>query len=314
LHDLPFRATYSAMNSQNHYADEVLNRVAQFRRDIAWIDAQYAAEHTMVIPVWRSRSLIQQGPEPRGVMMSMAETRALMDIATTTVMLGVRNDIAHFAIDISALEEHEVNELRADGEFVDLRSVGAVLDRTEASILAYAKGIMHWHSRHLFCGVCGSPTESQDAGHLRKCLNPDCGAGHFPRTDPAVIMLVEKDDKALLGRKAEWMPGMYSTLAGFVEPGESLEQAVAREVMEESGVEITNIRYHSSQPWPFPSSLMLGFFAEAVTEELTPWDEELEDLQWFTRAELADGGAGIAQRPRSDSIARRLIDEWISQG
>jgi NAD+ diphosphatase len=302
------------MNSQNHYADEVLDRVAQYRRDDAWVTAQYAAEHTMVIPVWRSRSLIEQGAEPRGIMMSITETRALMEMATTTVLLGVRNEVAHFAIDISPMEAHEVNELRADGEFVDLRSVGAVLDRTEASILAYAKGIMHWHSRHLFCGVCGSPTESQDAGHLRKCLNQNCSAGHFPRTDPAVIMLVQKDDRALLGRKAEWMPGMYSTLAGFVEPGESLEQAVAREVMEESGVEITNIRYHSSQPWPFPSSLMLGFFADAVTEKLIPWDDELEDLQWFTRQELADGGAGIAQRPRSDSIARRLIDEWIRQG
>lgn len=302
------------MNSQNHYADEVLDRVAQFRRDDAWVTAQYAAEQTMVIPVWRSRSLIEQGAAPRGVMMSIAETRALMETATTTVLLGVRNEVAHFAIDISPMEAHEVNELRADGEFVDLRSVGAVLDRTEASILAYAKGIMHWHSRHLFCGVCGSPTESKDAGHLRKCLNQNCSAGHFPRTDPAVIMLVQKDDRALLGRKAEWMPGMYSTLAGFVEPGESLEQAVAREVMEESGVEITNIRYHSSQPWPFPSSLMLGFFADAVTEKLIPWDDELEDLQWFTRQDLADGGAGIAQRPRSDSIARRLIDEWIRQG
>jgi NAD+ diphosphatase len=302
------------MNSQNHYADEVLDRVAQFRRDDAWVTAQYAVEQTMVIPVWRSRSLIEQGTEPRGVMMSIAETRALMETATTSVLLGVRNEVAHFAIDISPMEAHEVNELRADGEFVDLRSVGAVLDRTEASILAYAKGMLHWHSRHLFCGVCGSPTESQDAGHLRKCLNQNCSAGHFPRTDPAVIMLVQKDDRALLGRKAEWMPGMYSTLAGFVEPGESLEQAVAREVMEESGVEITNIRYHSSQPWPFPSSLMLGFFADAVTEKLIPWDDELEDLQWFTRQDLADGGAGIAQRPRSDSIARRLIDEWIRQG
>ena len=302
------------MNFQNHYADEVLDRVAQFRRDDAWVTAQYVAEQTMFIPVWRSRSLIEQGAEPRGVMMSIAETRALMETATTTVLLGVRNEVAYFAIDISPMEAQEVNELRADGEFVDLRSVGAVLDRTEASILAYAKGIMHWHSRHLFCGVCGSPTESQDAGHLRKCLNQNCSAGHFPRTDPAVIMLVQKDDRALLGRKAEWMPGMYSTLAGFVEPGESLEQAVAREVMEESGVEITNICYHSSQPWPFPSSLMLGFFADAVTEKLIPWDDELEDLQWFTRQELADGGAGIAQRPRSDSIARRLIDEWIRQG
>ena len=124
-------------------------------------------------------------------------------------------------------------------------------------------------------------------------------------------MLVVKDDRALLGRKEEWMEGMYSTLAGFVEPGESLEQAVTREVFEESGVKITNIRYHSSQPWPFPASLMLGFLADAVTEDLVRSEEELEDLRWFTRQELSDGGAGIAKRPRSDSIARRLIDEWI---
>ncbi|MEK9646759.1 MAG: NAD(+) diphosphatase, partial [Alphaproteobacteria bacterium] len=144
--------------------------------------------------------------------------------------------------------------------------------------------------------------------------NPNCGAMHFPRTDPAVIMLVARGDRALLGRKAEWMEGMYSTLAGFVEPGESLEQAVAREVWEEAGVRISNIRYHSSQPWPFPASLMLGFFADADGDDFQRNDDELEDLQWFTRQELADGGAGIARRPRSDSIARRLIDEWISQG
>ena len=302
------------MNSHNHYADAVLDRASHLRTDNAWLDAQYAADHTMVIPVWRSRNLIVQGPEPRGVMLATGQTRALIEMSSITVMLGIRNDIAHFAIDISGLEPHEIGDLHAGGEFVDLRSVGAVLDRTEASILAYAKGIMHWHSRHMFCGVCGSPTESRDAGHLRKCLNPDCGVGHFPRTDPAVIMLVQKDDRALLGRKAEWMPGMYSTLAGFVEPVESLEQAVAREVMEEAGVEVTNIRYHSSQPWPFPSSLMLGYFADALSDDFTKCDIELEDLQWFTRKDLADGGAGIAQRPRSDSIARRLIDEWIRQG
>ena len=302
------------MKSHNHYADAVLDRVSHLRKDDSWLDVQYHADHTMVIPVWRSRNLIENGPEPRGIMMPTAETRELIEMSTTNVLLGIRNDIAHFAIDISPLEAHEANELSADGEFVDLRSVGAVLDKTEASILAYAKGIMHWHSRHMFCGVCGGPTESQEAGHLRKCLNQDCGAGHFPRTDPAVIMLVQKDDRALLGRKAEWMPGMYSTLAGFVEPGESLEQAVAREVMEEAGVPITNIRYHSSQPWPFPSSLMLGYFADALSDDYVKCDDELEDLQWFTRAELADGGAGIALRPRSDSIARRLIDEWIRQG
>ncbi len=293
------------MKSLNHYADTILDRVAHLRNDEAWLRAQLDAEHTLFIPVWRSRNLVANPAEPKGV---------LMTASGATVLLGIRNETAHFAVDISDLEEHDVRGLHADAEFVDLRSVGAVMDRTEASILAYAKGIMHWHARHGFCGVCGSPTEIREAGHLRKCLNPNCGAMHFPRTDPAVIMLVARGDRALLGRKAEWMEGMYSTLAGFVEPGESLEQAVAREVWEEAGVRISNIRYHSSQPWPFPASLMLGFFADADGDDFQRNDDELEDLQWFTRQELADGGAGIARRPRSDSIARRLIDEWISQG
>ena len=301
------------MDSHNHYADEILDRASHLRTDETWLTAQFEDEHTLVIPVWRARNLVANREQPQGVMLPTTRARDLIDAARTTVLLGIRNDVAHFAVDISPLEEHDVSGLHEDSEFVDLRSVGPVMDRSEASILAYAKGIMYWHARHEFCGSCGHPTEIREAGHLRKCTHPECGALHFPRTDPAVIMLVTKDDRALLGRKAEWMEGMYSTLAGFVEPGESLEQAVAREVMEEAGVKITNIRYHSSQPWPFPSSLMLGFYADALNEDFHRNDDELEDLQWFTRQELADGGAGIAKRPRSDSIARRLIDEWILQ-
>ncbi|MEE2996433.1 MAG: NAD(+) diphosphatase [Pseudomonadota bacterium] len=299
------------MKDDNHYANEILDRVSHLRADKIWVNSQLQADHTIIIPVWRSLSLISNGAEPRGVLLPASQARGLLETACATVLLGLRNEVAHFAVDISHLEEHDARINVSNSAFTDLRSVGAVMDRSEASILAYAKGITHWHAQHMYCGVCGNPTEIQDAGHLRKCLDPDCGAVHFPRTDPAVIMLVAKDDRALLGRKAEWMEDMYSTLAGFVEPGESLEQAVAREVFEEAGVKITNIRYHSSQPWPFPASLMLGFFAEAVTEDLVRSEEELEDLQWFTRKELADGGAGIAKRPRSDSIARRLIDDWI---
>ena len=301
------------MDSHNHYADEILDRASHLRTDETWLTAQFEDEHTLVIPVWRARNLVANQEQPQGVMLPTTRARDLIDAARATVLLGIRNDVAHFAVDISPLEEHDVCGIHDDSEFVDLRSVGPVMDRSEASILAYAKGIMYWHARHEFCGSCGHPTEIREAGHLRRCTNPECGALHFPRTDPAVIMLVAKDDRALLGRKAEWMEGMYSTLAGFVEPGESLEQAVAREVMEEAGVKITNIRYHSSQPWPFPSSLMLGFYADALNEDFHRNDDELEDLQWFTRQELADGGAGIAKRPRSDSIARRLIDEWILQ-
>ena len=299
------------MTNDNYYTAETLNRASHLRSNESWMNLQLRADHTVIIPVWRSRNLIINREEPKGVMLPMSKARTLIEIDHTLVFLGLRDEVAHFAIDISHLEEENARDLLDDGEFVDLRLVGAVMDRSEASILAYARGITHWHSQHLYCGVCGSAAKIGDSGHIRKCINLSCGAVHFPRTDPAVIMLVVKDDRALLGRKEEWMEGMYSTVAGFVEPGESLEQAVTREVFEESGVKITNIRYHSSQPWPFPASLMLGFLADAVTEDLVRSEEELEDLRWFTRQELSDGGAGIAKRPRSDSIARRLIDEWI---
>jgi NAD+ diphosphatase len=172
--------------------------------------------------------------------------------------------------------------------------------------------MIHWHRRQRFCGVCGSETLSQSAGHVRACVSASCGATHFPRTDPATIMLVTDGDRCLLGRQPRWPQGMYSTLAGFVEPGESLEDAVIREVKEEAGIIATNVTYNSSQPWPFPSSLMVGFFAEAVTREITVDPDELEDAQWFTSGELrrfADQGKSL---PRPDSIARRLVETWLS--
>ena len=302
------------MDVPNRYADVALDRVAHLRRDETWVRASLDAAHAVIVPVWRSRSLVAAGDVPRAAMPRRGEAQPYLDRAGEVVLLGVRDGIGHFAADVSGLAEDEAARLPAGGEFVDLRSVGAVMDRGEASILAYARGILHWHARHGFCGVCGGRTVAREAGHLRKCSDDRCGALHFPRTDPAVIMLVSRGDRALLGRKAEWPEGMYSTLAGFVEPGESLEQAVAREVMEEAGVAVANVRYHSSQPWPFPASLMLGFHADALDGALVRNEEELEDLRWFGRGELARGGAGIARRPRSDSIARRLIDEWIRAG
>ena len=295
----------------NHYTDVTLDRVAHLRNDRFWLESRLHSEGSLVVPVWRSRNLVMPGEEPAAVLLKRPEAGDLVSRSQSTVLLGVHEDIAYFAVDVSAIDSRDLESLPEESEFVDLRSVGAIMNRVEASILAYAKGILHWHARHGYCGVCGSATEIREAGHLRKCTNPDCGALHFPRTDPAVIMLVSRGDRALLGRKEEWVEGMYSTLAGFVEPGESLEQAVAREVEEEAGVSVTNIRYHSSQPWPFPASLMLGFFAEAESDAYTRNETELQDLRWFTREELAGGGAGIARRPRSDSIARRLIDEWI---
>jgi len=197
--------------------------------------------------------------------------------------------------------------------FADLRQLGARLDRREGSLLALARAMLFWHSRHRFCGLCGNPTRSEEAGHMRRCTDPACHTVHFPRTDPAVIMLVTDGDRALLGRNKNFpVPGMYSTLAGFVEPGESLEDAVTREVREETAIEVAAVHYHSSQPWPFPANIMLGFYAEAATSEIAVDYGELEDARWFERDWLASHADDDTFRlPRRDSIARRLIEDWL---
>lgn len=303
------------MRKPNPYANVGLNRVSERRGDRDWLESLLRADETLVLPMWRSRNLVIRGDDAHAVVLRGGEARGLFEVAKEVVLLGLKGDVAHFAVDLSHIDEpHGHAPLPNEAEFVDLRSVSVMLPRDVGGLLAYAKGMLHWHQRHLFCGVCGSPTKSREAGFVRVCTNPDCGTHHFPRTDPAVIMLISRGDRAVLGRKAEWPEHMYSTLAGFVEPGESLEDAVAREVMEEVGIAITNIRYHSSQPWPFPSSLMLGYYADALSDEIVMNPDELEDARWFTRAELAEGGAGIKHRPRSDSIARRLIEEWVNEG
>jgi NAD+ diphosphatase len=188
------------------------------------------------------------------------------------------------------------------------------MDRAEGSVLAYARGMIWWHSRHRFCGVCGGPTESAEAGHVRRCLDAACATTHFPRTDPAVIMLVTDGERALLGRQKAWPKGQHSTLAGFVEPGECLEDAVAREVCEETGIRVEEVRYHSSQPWPFPASIMLGFTASAATTEIAVDTSELEDARWFERGWIRRHGDDDEFRlPRRDSIARHLIEDWLAR-
>jgi NAD+ diphosphatase len=289
--------------------------MAHRRGDEDWIRGLLAGDRAVVIPVWRSKNLVIPGAAPRAVMLRAADAAALGADSQSIAFLGMIREVPHFALDLSHVEDPFVLDcIAGKGEFVDLRTVGSLVGYDEAALLAYARGLFHWHRQHRFCGACGSPTVAREAGHLRVCTSPQCGIQHFPRTDPAIIVLVSRGDRALLGRKAEWPAGMYSTLAGFVEPGESLELAVAREVMEETGVAVSNVRYHSSQPWPFPASLMLGYYAEAETEDIRFSADELEDARWFTRAELAAGAGVPAVRPRSDSIARRLIDEWVAKG
>lgn len=306
------------MSEDIYYTDIPLDRAAHRRPDEDWIHRRLDDPHSWFVPMWRDRNLLLPGDRPAAIMIAGAETGELLKNATHFAFLGLADGRAVFAVDLADTGETAPPMPGENTMFGDLREVGALTDQRQGALLAYARGLLYWHRHSRFCGICGHPTESREAGHVMRCTNSACGRQHFPRSDPAVIMLVTRDgpegDACLLCHQGRWPDGMYSTLAGFVEPGESLEQAVAREVMEEAGVEIANIRYHSSQPWPFPSSLMLGYFADALSDDYTKCDEELEDLQWFTRQDLADGGAGIAQRPRSDSIARRLIDEWIRQG
>ena len=190
-----------------------------------------------------------------------------------------------------------------------LRDVGAVLTARDAGLLVSAVALANWHSTHTRCPRCGEPTDVVDAGWVRRC--PADGSDHFPRTDPAVIVLVhDGGDRCMLGRQPSWPPGRYSTLAGFVEPGESLEQAVIREVQEESGVIVGDVAYRGSQPWPFPASLMLGFWALAVGGEIGVGDQELEDVRWFDRADLL---AGRPLLPPPASIAHWLISTWLAR-
>ncbi len=227
--------------------------------------------------------------------------------------LGLQDGTPLFTIDLSAAEDPLPLLPEGLGTFVDLRATAGLLPGPEASILAHARGLMHWRSRHLFCGVCGAPTAAKSAGNVVHCTA--CDTQHFPRTDPAVIMLVHAGDRALLGHSRRFPnTTMYSTLAGFVEPGESLEEAVAREVFEEAGVRTGRVHYHSSQPWPFPASIMLGFYAEALTEEITIDPEELADARWFSRADMRAHRELGFSLPRADSIARRLIEDWIAAG
>jgi NAD+ diphosphatase len=302
--------------ANNFYAGGGLDRAAHLRDRPDWLEAALARPMTRLVPVWQSRNLIAEvTASPTAALIHAAEAAHLLAGARAVAMLGYLDEIAHLAVDLSHLAEAEAQaHASAWGEWLDLRRVGPVIDRRHGSLLAYARGLMHWHSRHGFCGVCGSPTAIASAGHVRKCTNSGCGASHFPRTDPAVIMLVHDGDKALLGRQKVWAKGMYSTLAGFVEPGESLEETVRREVFEETGIAVGDVVYHSSQPWPFPASLMIGFHAVALSRRIDRVDGELEDAAWFSRAELrsfADRGKNL---PRQDSIARRLVEDWLARG
>jgi NAD+ diphosphatase len=300
----------------NAYTGSPLDRDAARREDADWIAGALADPETLFAPVWRSRSLMKSVAEgkPEAVLVTGAAAERMRMAGGPWAFLGHWEGKPVFAVDLSAAEDPIplLPDETTGGPvgFTDLRQVAGLLPAGEASVLAHARGLMHWRTRHRFCGVCGHECAPRSAGHAMVCSN--CSAQHFPRTDPAVIMLVVRGDRCLLGHSHRFPnTTMYSTLAGFVEPGESLEEAVRREVKEEAGVEVGEVLYHSSQPWPFPSSIMLGFHAEGLSDAITIDPEELKDARWFSREELRNAAALGFSLPRVDSIARRLIEDWL---
>ncbi len=287
------------------YTTVGLDRATARRRDPAWLAERRRDPLTRVVALADLRILVVDGPAgPDPFALDPAALGGA--VPEEAIFLGLCEDRAVFALDLG--DERPGVEARA----VELRALAPLLGRVEAGLLACARALCHWHRTHRFCERCGAPTRAVEAGHVRRCTS--CGAEGFPRSDPAVIVLVTDDDRCVLGRAPRFPPGMYSTLAGFVEPGESLEEAVRREVAEEVGLEVGEIRYRSSQPWPFPQSLMLGFRARCTGGRLSIELDELEDARWFHREELRDPALRPVRLPDPDSIARFLIEEWLAEG
>ena len=291
----------------NAFSQNPLDRLDARRRDSAWIDAACRDPASRFVPVWRGRNLIRRadGRSPEAVYLPACDMADWLARAPWA-LLGSRGEQTLLSIDFSAYDEPL--PLLESAAFEDLRRMGGLLAAEEAAILAHARGLMHWRTHNRFCGICGGGCTARNAGHVMQCHG--CGAHHFPRTDPAVIMLVTHEDRVLLGQPARFRDmRVFTTLAGFVEPGETLEEAVAREVMEETAVRVAGVRYHSSQPWPFPSSIMLGFTATATTLAITVDPEEIVEARWFRREDLLSPKGFVL--PPDISIARLLIQDWI---
>jgi NAD+ diphosphatase len=269
------------------------DRVGHRRTDDAWLADTWADPSTRVLLLARGRFPVAGT--------SIAWCRAAEAPEGQRVFLGEQGGVSRFAV---LLDEP------LDDSWANLRVVGPSLSTEDASLVVHALALAEWHRANRYCSVCGNPLRVGAAGHVLTCSG--CGRQHFPRTDPAVIMLVTDDeDRALLGRQPAWPEGRYSTLAGFVDPGESLEDAVRREVAEEVGVEVGEVTYLGNQPWPFPSSLMVGFFARALTTEISVDEEEISHARWFSREQmLGEAEAGRLLLPGGISISRTLIETW----
>ena len=293
------------MDGHNIFAGAFVDRSGYRREDPEWLHAAINSDECLFVPVWGDQCLAK-GEPLHAVLINRQDVGDLLQ-EQECIFLGMYRGRPAFALQIEGVGDAPFADA---GQFHDLRYLGSSLPADEANLVAQARALVLWHRAQKYCGRCGAVSRAESGGNTRLCVGDNCGIRIFPRVDPAIIVLVSDRHRCLLGRQQSWPDGRYSTIAGFVEPGESLEDAVKREVLEETNIGIHDIRYHSSQPWPFPSSLMLGFTATALTDSIRLNDGELEDARWFTRKELK---SGFPKLPYRLSIARRLVDDWLNE-
>jgi NAD+ diphosphatase len=295
------------------FAGNPLDRVSQRRQDAGWVASLLDEPHTQVLPLHGLKPQIFHASAAALEWQSVERWRSVIDNGNTLILLGTRDGRAYFALDATSAE------IPAGGETVvmDARAAAPMIDGGEAAILAEARSLIDWHARHRFCAQCGTSSVVASGGWVRHC--PNCKAHHFPRVDPVVIMLAVSGERCLLGRGLRRPGARFSCLAGFMEPGETLEEAVRREVLEESSIQVGRVRYLASQPWPFPSTLMIGCLAEALTEEITIDPEELAEARWFERDEVRamversrsdDPVPGLATLPPPLAIGHQIARRW----
>lgn len=302
--------------SGNVFSGVPLDRAAHLRNDSTWLGKRLEDPASRFVAVWNQHLIINSGDAPEAFFHTRESLGGLFEAGLSPALLGVEtgdSPAAHFALDLSLVEEEAVLERSPGGVLMDLRELVQIIPSDQASLLSYARGLSYWQRTHRFCGRCGHPTRPTRGGHEMICGAEACGAAHFPRTDSAVIVLVHDGDECLLCRQSRWPPGMHSTLAGFLEPGESLEECVAREILEESNIRVADVRYHSSQPWPFPGTIMVGFMAQALNRDIEVDQDELEYAHWYKREDLLNLSPDDSfNMPGDYSISRRLIEDWLA--
>lgn len=306
---------HRARSNANSMAKGLIERMTDLRRDSEALNESRTSPSARYLPVWRGRNFFLPGEGCEPAFLGAGDVVSSGANVEDSILLGGREGLVYFAVDVAGEAEAVGEKFSGFGRFADLRKLLEFQTDFHCELLGLARAMTHWLAHHRFCGKCGSVNLVSEGGHVLACSNRDCGLLSFPRTDPAIIVAVTKGDSILLGRQAAWPPKRYSVIAGFVEPGESLETAVVREALEETGLRLGKVTYRSSQPWPFPCSIMLGFRAESLTGGIILNDRELEEAAWYTREEvrrLVTEGSMIL--PQDYSISYRLIEEWLLEG